>query len=143
MGEREALPVISKRRFFEKRVLPVYGFVLTSVFAVVLLINGSCLFIVPLLMMFIGYWMLRLFAWDLMDEVRDGGTFLIARLGDVEQRIEFVDVTDVSAPTTRPPRVTLMLNRSGPLGHIISFSPHNREVFKALIARVELARAHL
>ena len=59
---------------------------------------------------------------DLADEVLDDGDALIIRNREVEERVAFSDVINVSySPFMNPPRVTLSLKKPGLFGDQVSF----------------------
>ncbi|HEY1773227.1 MAG TPA: hypothetical protein VGH91_08555 [Gammaproteobacteria bacterium] len=81
-------------------------------------------FVVPLLMMVLGYFLFRKLLFDLMDEVWDDGKeLLVVNDGHVEH-LPFSDIVNVSyAGLTNPKRVTLSLRRPGRWGAKLTFSP--------------------
>jgi len=104
----------------------------------------------PLLLGVAGYYWMRRTVWSLMDEVFDGGDFLVVKKGGVEDQIPLENIADVSeAMYSRPPRVTLSLVTPGKFGSKIAFSPKNpffllqsssSPVVKDLTIRTERAR---
>jgi Uncharacterized conserved protein len=89
---------------------------------------------------------------DLMDEVLDGGDFLLIRKGGEEERVPLSNVmhVDTSRISTQA-RITLRLVKPGRFGSEISFALPARFSFSAfakhpvtedLIARVDKARRH-
>ena len=92
--------------------------------------------------------------WDLVDEVYDGGDFLVVRNRGREHHIPLTDIMNVSSSTfVSPPRITLKLtgaSASGPLGSDVAFSPDKPfsldpfakdPVAEDLIVRVDRARS--
>jgi len=106
-------------------------------------------FIVPLLLLVIGYAIMRKLVFDLADEVFDEGAALRVRFGSEEQRIALTDIINVGyTQFVNPPRITLTLRQPGRFGREVSFSPpqsffapfvRNR-LASELIERVEAAR---
>jgi hypothetical protein len=123
--------VSSGQTFFLKRVFPVLWFglaLLALAGALAGLRSGSRvpapLFIVPLLLLVLGYALLRKLVFDLADEVFDADDALIVRFGREEERIALADIINVSCTQfINPPRVTLTLRHAGRFGREVSFSP--------------------
>src|SRR5579875_479267 len=106
--------------FFIKVIFPAFRFVGVSANAW----KQPIFIIQPLVMMAFGYFLFRRLAWDLADEVRDGGNFLLVRKGPVEQRIPLANVMNVSmSQFTHPRRLTLRLRTSCAFGDEIAFIP--------------------
>jgi len=93
---------------------------------------------------------MRKLVWDLVDEVYDGGDYLLVRNGGKEDRVALSNIMNVSASTmTNPPRVTLRLSTPGRFGDEIVFSPikpitlnlfARNKIADDLIVRVDRAR---
>jgi hypothetical protein len=88
---------------------------------------------------------------DLVDEVRDGGHFLMVRKGDVEDRIALADILHINADSmSYPDRLTLRLQTPGRFGDQIDFlvgksrwplDPRpSKAIVESLIQRVDEAR---
>lgn len=116
-----------------KRVFPLFWFGLLAVFlAIVWLQPGGpgkapprVMLVVPLLMMGIGYVVMRKLVFDLVDEVwLEGDQVLVVQRGE-RTRIPLLQVMNVNATTmVNPPRVTLMLRQpDARLGDSVSFIP--------------------
>src|ERR1700726_3063943 len=148
--------ISSRNTFFLKRVFPLLWF------GMVALAGGAGragaragkavpppVFIVPLLLLVIGYAIMRKLVFDLADEVFDEGAALRVRFGSEEQRIALTDIINVGyTQFVNPPRITLTLRQPGRFGREVSFSPpqsffapfvRNR-LASELIERVEAAR---
>ncbi|HEY2628588.1 MAG TPA: hypothetical protein VGI57_05640, partial [Usitatibacter sp.] len=92
----------------------------------------------------------RKVVWDLMDEVYDGGDYLLVKNGDKEDRIQLSNIMNVSASTmVNPPRVTLRLVTPCRFGKEVTFSPvrpftlnpfAKNTIAENLIERVDKAR---
>jgi hypothetical protein len=108
--------------------------------------------IAPLLMLAIGYFVMRNLVWDLADQVLDGGDYLVVKKGRIEERVPLSNIMNVSATTlVNPPRIELRLAEPNRLGERIVFSPaRNRSlnpfarnaIAEDLIVRVDRARAN-
>ncbi len=104
----------------------------------------------PLLMAAFGFFLFRKLLWDLADEVRDGGNYLLVRRGSVEDRIALASVMNVdSSQFTNPRRITLRLRSASKLGDQIVFIPKTsfqlnpfarNPVAEALILRIDRLR---
>jgi len=148
--------ISSRNTFFLKRVFPVlwFGMVALSVAAAVAGARAThavpaAVFIVPLLLLVIGYAVMRKLVFDLADEVSDEGDALRVRFGSDEERIPLTDVINVGyTQFVNPPRITLTLRQPGRFGREVSFSPPRRffwpfvrnTLIDELIERVEAAR---
>lgn len=114
--------------FFVKVVFPVFWFVFLTLFLLVGAVSGDWkqpMFVLqPLLMMAFGYFLFRKLVWNLADEVRDGGSYLLVRKGSVEQRVPLANVMNVSmSQFTNPKRLTLRLRKPCEFGDEITFIP--------------------
>ena len=146
---------------FYKKVFPALWFGFLGVFltiAIVISINDGLrdvmFLVVPCLMAPFGYVLMKKLVWDLVDEVYDGGDFLVVRNRGKEYQVSLVDIVNVnSSMAVNPPRLTLKLrgvSAAGDLGSEFSFSPPKsftlnpfakNEVAEDLIVRVDKARA--
>ncbi|KAB8192936.1 hypothetical protein FKV24_006850 [Lysobacter maris] len=119
----------SSTTFLAKRVFPVAWFGFLAVFLGIVLWSGvwteqPVVVLQPLLMAVFGYFLFRKLLWDIADEVRDGGTCLLVRKGDVEERIDLGNVMNVdSSQFASPRRITLRLRVPGSLGQDVAFIP--------------------
>lgn len=99
-----------------------------------------------------GFFLMKKLVWDLIDEVYDGGDFLLIKNKSKEERIALSNIMNVSASTNmNPPRITLRLVAPVRLGKEISFSPKfkfsinpfaKNEIAEDLIVRVDKARSN-
>jgi hypothetical protein len=106
--------------------------------------------LVPVLMAVLGFLLMRKLVWDMVDEVHDGGDYLLVRKGSEQERVPLNNIMNVNASTnTNPPRVTLRLVKPGRFGSEITFVPQARMSFlpfkknpivEDLIVRVDRAR---
>ncbi|HEX3948982.1 MAG TPA: hypothetical protein VHW95_03920 [Steroidobacteraceae bacterium] len=102
----------------------------------------------PLLMVVIGFFVMKKLIFDLVDEVWDDGNSLLVKNRGQEQRIPLSDIRNVSySPYMNPPRVTLSLRRPTVFGDQITFSAPLRfvpfatsPVIDDLINRIDTAR---
>jgi hypothetical protein len=142
--------------FFYKRVFPIVwcGFIVlffgTSLYHVSWS-DGAVLpfLIVPFLMLGFGFYFMKKFVFDLVDEVwEDGGDALLVKNRDQQQRIDLADIKNVNyTALSNPPRVTLSLRRPTIFGEQITFCAPVRLVpfatsplINELIERVDAAR---
>src|SRR5579863_5985732 len=148
--------ISSKWTFFYKRVFPIiwFGFLVLFVAGTVFAgrhSNQSSIvpfLIVPIIMVGVGYFMMKKLVFDLVDEVWDDGDALIVMNGDQKERVPFADIKNVTySPFINPPRVTLSLRRPTIFGDQITFSAPVRlvpfstsPVINDLIERVDRAR---
>ncbi len=143
--------------FFLKVVFPASWFGFLSLFLIVGALGDEwkrpipIFLIQPLVMMAFGYILFRKLVWNLADEVRDGGSYLLVRKGSVEQRVLLTNVMNVSVSQfTNPRRLTLRLRRPCELGDEITFilkqptfqlNPFARNaIAEDLLKRVDAAR---
>jgi hypothetical protein len=105
----------------------------------------------PVLVGGVGYFFTRRLYMDLMDEVLDGGDFLLVRNDGKEERVALSNIANVSASLgSNMVRITLRLLVPSRLGSEIVFMPPLRTSFLSLtkspvaedlIARVQAARS--
>lgn len=150
--------ISSKSTAFSKRVLPVL-FVGILAIAVAIPLSAGALrshafFLVPpLIAAGFAFALMRKLVWDLMDEVYDGGDFLLVKNRGQEERIALSNIMNVSASVmVNPPRITLRLATRGKFGDEIAFSPMRpftldpfakNKIAEDLIVRVDQARRGL
>ena len=141
--------------FFYKRIFPALWFGIIVVFVTVVTATGKALerpdlFVAPAIMALFGYLMMRTLLFDLVDEVLDGGSYLLVRNRGEEERIALADVINVSAThLVNPPRISLRLSAPGRFGKEVVFSPvkgafvnpfRKNPIAEELIVRVDRAR---
>jgi len=145
----------SRATFFQKKVFPVIWFGMLGLFVCGALVTGAAerglgvLFVlVPVSMAAVGYFIMKKFVFDLIDEVYDEGETLLFREGGKEVRVSLGDIKNVSySPMMNPPRVTVSIRYTTELGDEISFSPpasfipfrKNKDI-EELIDRIDRAR---
>jgi hypothetical protein len=147
--------ISSQQTYFSKRILP---WMLLVVVAIPIVIGSTLgrghpplqMFLFPLIMLPVFYVIFRKVVWDLVDEVYDGGDYLLVKNGDEEDRIPFSNIMNVSSTLlVNPPRVTLRLVTPGRFGKEVTFMPVRPFTFNAfarnaiaddLIERVDKAR---
>jgi hypothetical protein len=148
--------ISSKSTTFHKRVFPIIWIGFLVVFVASVLSRGEFqggkwpLLAMPVLVTALGFFLMKKLVWDLMDEVHDGGNFLLLRKGGEEERVPLSNIMNVSASThTNPQRVTLRLVKPGRFGSEVAFAPTARFSFNPfakhpivedLIVRVDKAR---
>jgi hypothetical protein len=142
--------------FYYKRVFPIVWFGFLLIFIAVALLAGARsgafpplpFFIVPVLMIVFGYFLMKKLVFDLIDEVLDGGDALLIRNGSQHEQVLLSEITNVSySQLVNPPRVTLSLRNPGVFGSKISFCAPVRfmpfstsPVIDKLIERIDAAR---
>ena len=97
-----------------------------------------------------GLLLMKIFIWNLADEVYDCGDSLLIRRGGMEESVPFSNIENVAlALFSRPPRITLRLATPGRFGRTIVFTPPTspgQEIFgrnpiaEDLKAKVQRAR---
>ena len=148
--------ISSRATFWYKRIFPIIWFGLLALFIAVgvftsTFTNGTQqlpFIIIPLVMVLIGYVIMKKLIFDLVDEVWDDGTSLIIRNRGEQDRVPLSNIMNVSySPLINPPRVTLTLRQPSTFGAEISFSAPVRfvpfaksPVIEDLILRVDAAR---
>ena len=146
----------SKTTFIYKKLFPLFWFgFLTIILCVGLLVNikgnvpGPVIMfiVIPIGMMVVGYFFMKIFFLDLIDEVYDEGTGLLFRNKGMEFRVNLRDIKNVSYTTlVNPQRVTLSIRYRTEMGDELSFSPRSWIPFKKnkdivrLIDRIDIAR---
>jgi len=148
--------ISSGQTFFIKKIFPVVWLGFIAVFFVTGLISGGIkqdpvFLIMPLIMIAFGALLFKHLVWDLADEVKDAGDYLIVRKGGIEERISLQDIMNISMSTaTNPPRLSLRLRKVCKFGDEVVFSPARNFSFNPfaknaiaedLIVRVDRARA--
>jgi hypothetical protein len=98
----------------------------------------------------VGLVLMKLFIWNLADEVYDCGDSLLVRRGGIEESVPISGIEEVAlALFSRPPRITLRLATPGKFGDAIVFTPPTspgQEIFgrnpiaEDLKAKVQRAR---
>lgn len=113
--------------FFYKRIFPVIWFGFCGFILLPVILSGSThagfyLFLAVFLGM--GFFVMKTFVFDLVDEVIEEGGELIVRNGKTSERISLSNIINVSySGFVSPPRITLMLREPCSLGKEIPFSP--------------------
>ena len=148
--------ISSRATAFYKRGFPILWFGFLLVLIVMPLIVSSqtgqwaqpTFFIVPIMLMAIGYYVFKRIIFNLVDQVYDLGDALLVRNGTQEERIALSDITNVSyTPLMNPPQVTLSLRQPTAFGVKLTFCAPKRfvpfgssPVIDELIRRVDAAR---
>ncbi len=156
LSARVGRRISSRNTFFLKRVFPVlwFGIVAVSLAGAVAAARAAralppVFFIAPLILLGVGYLLMRNLVFDLADEVWDEGDGLRVRFGSAEERIALTDIINVGYTLfINPPRITLTLRHAGSFGREVSFSPPRvwfapfarNPLVTELIERVEAAR---
>jgi len=132
-----------------------FGFI--AVFVGVALLSGAAretngaFLLGPCLMAVFGYFFMKRFVWDLVDEVYDCGDFLLVRNRGMEENVALSNIMNVSMSIgANPPRLELRLVKPGRFGTEIAFSPTRpfsfnpfvrNPVAEDLMVRVDRARS--
>ena len=149
--------ISSRNTAFLKRAFPVIWIGILTMFLVVAYSsarNGPSppviVYIVPVVLFAIGYFVVRRLVLDLADEVYDEGDALRVRFGNDEERIPLTNIINVSyAGMTNPQRITLTLRTPGRFGRQVNFATPSRlfgplfgdnPLVNELIERVDAAR---
>jgi hypothetical protein len=148
--------ISSQWTFFYKFVFPIIWFGFIIVFLIVAIFvptrsgQGPSIpaLIVPIIMLVIGYALMKKLIFDLADEVWDDGDTLVVKKGGQEQRIALSDIKNVNYSTmSSPPRVVLSLRRPSVFGDQVAFCAPIRfvpfatsPVIDDLINRIDVAR---
>jgi hypothetical protein len=151
------MPRISSRMtFFYKRLFPIIWFGgLAAFLAVGLFVTTNSrnvqtfpFLIMPVLMIAVGFFIMKKLIFDLVDEVFDAGDALVVRNGGREERIPLSQIMNVNySPMVNPPRVTLSLRGGSTFGDQVTFCAPVRfipfstsPVIDDLIRKVDAAR---
>ena len=148
--------ISSRMTFFYKRVFPIFWFGFLTLFiigpGVIAWTSGNApppmFFAVPIFMMVFGYFLMKRFVFNLVDEVLDAGDALLVKNGGQQERIPLADITNISyAQMMNPPHVTLSLRQPSSFGDKVTFCAPTRllpfapsPVIDDLIRRVDAAR---
>jgi hypothetical protein len=147
--------ISSRVTFWYKRLFPAFWFGFLVLFIVLnfFFTRGAHLpplifFVAPVIMMVIGFFIMKRLVFDLVDEVWDDGDTLLVKNRGQEERIALSDIKNVSySAYVSPPRVTLSLRRPTIFGEQISFGAPLRLIpfttspaIDGLIDRIDAAR---
>ena len=125
-----------------KKLFPLLWFGTLALFLLVALASGAAtkdpmFLLIPVGMAVFGYFLMRMLVLDLVDEVLDGGDFLLIRNRGQEERVALSNIMNVSASTmTNPVRITLRLIVPSRLGSEIVFTPPIPSLFKSFTRSV-------
>jgi hypothetical protein len=142
--------------FFYKRVFPIFWFGFLTLFiigpGVIAWTSGNApppmFFAVPVVMMVVGFVIMKKLVFNLVDQVLDAGDALLVKNGTQQEQIPLSDIINVSyAQLANPPRVTLSLRQPTSFGDKVTFCAPTRlmpfatsPVIDDLIKRVDAAR---
>jgi hypothetical protein len=148
--------ISSQWTFFYKFVFPVIWVSFLIVFLIVAVFvpvrSGQSppipALIVPVIMIGVGYTLMKKLIFNLADEVWDDGDTLVVKKGGQEQRIALSDIKNVNySVMTSPPRVVLSLRRPSVFGDQVAFCAPIRfipfatsPIIDDLIERIDVAR---
>jgi hypothetical protein len=148
--------ISSSSTVLTKRALPLLWFGFLAFFVGRAMLTGAAhkdpmLLVVTVLMAVFGYFLMKRLLWNLVDEVYDGGDFLLIKNRGEEERVALSDIMNVSVSTyPNPSRITLKLVKPGKFGKEITFAPAassalnplaKNQVADDLIVRVDQARS--
>ncbi len=112
---------------FHKRIFPVFWLGIIFIILIQIWFKNQLTPLVLLIafcMMLLGYFIMKKTLWDLADEVRDYGNFLLVSKGGIEEKIMLSNIlTMTESASLNPSRITLVLARRGVLGKQIAFAP--------------------
>jgi hypothetical protein len=148
--------ISSRSTYSYKRIFPVFWFGFLALVIVIPLFTAphvdlTAIFpfaIIPVVMIFVGYFIMKKLVFDLVDEIWDDGAALVVKNSGQEQRIALADIKNVSySPWVNPPRVTLLLRRRTVFGDQVTFCAPLRfvsfsrsPIIDDLIDRIDAAR---
>ena len=148
--------ISSRMTFFYKRVFPIFWFGFLTLFMIgptaVAWSSGQApqpmFFIMPIIMMVVGYAIMKKMVFNLVDQVFDVGDALLVKNGSQQEQIPLADITNISyVQMMNPPQVTLSLRQPTSLGDKVTFCAPTRfipfatsPVIDDLIKRVDAAR---
>jgi hypothetical protein len=148
--------ISSRSTYAYKRIFPVFWFGFLGLVIVIPLVTAPhedlvAIFpfaIIPLVMIFVGYFIMKKLIFDLVDEVWDDCDALVVKNSGQEQRIALADIKNVSySPWVNPPRVTLLVRRPTVFGDQVTFCAPLRivsfmrsPIVDDLIDRIDAAR---
>jgi hypothetical protein len=147
--------ISSKFTWFHKVAFPFVWFGFMALFVGIALVSEAgrkdpMLLVVPLAMGGVGFFIMKKLVWDLVDEVYDGGDYLVVKDRGREDRIAFGNIMHVNATSmTNPVRITLRLVTPCLFGSEVTFSPlasftlnplARNPIMEDLIVRVDRAR---
>jgi hypothetical protein len=148
--------ISSQWTFFYKFVFPIIWFGFIVVFLIVAIFvptrsgQGPPIpaLIVPIIMLVLGYTLMKKLIFDLADEVWDDGAALVVKKSGREERIALSDIKNVNYSTmSSPPRVVLSLRRPSVFGDQVAFCAPIRflpfatsPIIDDLINRIDAAR---
>lgn len=122
--------ISSTTTFLNKRIFPIFWFGFLSLFFCVgVFIDGDdgpgiMFFVMPIVMAVFGFFIMKIFIFDLIDEVYDQGDFLIFKNSNEEVRVYLRDIKNVNYQVMmNPARVTISVRHNTNFGSEISFSP--------------------
>jgi hypothetical protein len=148
--------ISSRMTFFYKRVFPIFWFGFLTLFMIgptaVAWSSGQApqpmFFIMPIIMMVVGYAIMKKMVFNLVDQVFDVGDALLVKNGSQQEQIPLADITNISyVQMMNPPQVTLSLRQPTSFGDKVTFCAPTRfipfatsPVIDDLIKRVDAAR---
>ena len=143
--------ISSRATTFNKKVFPIIWFGFLVCFVLITLRSGRVnlmFFVVPAFMGVFGYFIMKKFLLDLVDEVWDSGNSLLVKNGAQQEMIPLSEIINVNYTILQTPnRVTLTLRQPSGFGKEISFLPPTRlfpfskhPVVEDLIQRIDHSR---
>ncbi len=122
----DQLKRISYSPRFMKRLFPLFaiGVLLAALFAAAMSddVRGASSSFAMFVLVALALFFIRRRIWSLADEVRDGGSFLLVRRGEIEQKVYLHDIEAIDHETAFvPPGIRITCRTPGPLGRKIRF----------------------
>lgn len=148
--------ISSDATFFYKRVFPIIWlgivlFIALSGSRAGTYPNDITVLVGPAVILVIGFIVMKLFVWDLVDKVMDCGNYLLVTRHGEELRVPLSSIMNVNVSArSNPKRVTLRLVSAGKFGDEIAFMPPmgirlnpfaKDPILENLIVRIDQARA--
>jgi hypothetical protein len=110
----------------------ILGLTLLAILMIVLVASGRAakqpLLMSLLVFLALGIWLsMKKTVWNVVEEVLDGGDFLLLKKGNIEERVALSNISKVSAAVFwRPQKVTLSLLTPCKFGSEVSFIPNRQ-----------------
>ncbi|MDD5712126.1 MAG: hypothetical protein PHY31_05115 [Smithellaceae bacterium] len=132
VGLSKMKKISSKGTRAYKKLFPVIWYAMIAFFLVVPFLPNDCkektpdpaFFIGPIIMAVVGFVVMKLLIFDLIDEVYDEGDSLLFRNSGREVRVYLRDIKNISYQSfVNPPRVTVSVRNATALGSDLTFTP--------------------
>jgi hypothetical protein len=130
---QDKIKISSNHTSFKKHILPYLWFGISIAIEATLLLvfpfshEYMIYFMLPFVLVVIGYVIMTNLIFDLVDEVYDCGNYLMVINNGKKDKIYFKNISQLNALLTiNPPRITLTLDRECKFGKEITFSPETQ-----------------